>query len=131
MTVTIGKKLEMNKRQLDRSPARAAAYVALYPMLLQIAKDHGYSLAVHGSVHRDFDLVAIPWIEEAAEPLALIQAFKIATAAVTTHEEFDDLLPDCKPTSKPHGRTAYSLHVTNQGMWGGYLDVSIMPKITK
>lgn len=119
----------MNKQQPERFPARAAAYVALYPMLLQIAKDHGYSLAVHGSLHRDFDLVAIPWIEEASEPLALIQAFKAATAAVTTHEEFDYLNPNCEPTSKPHGRIAYSLHVTNKGMRGGYLDVSVMPKI--
>ncbi|MEZ5386481.1 MAG: hypothetical protein R3F13_13295 [Prosthecobacter sp.] len=114
----------------DPIPARAAAYVALYPMLLQIAKDHGYSLAVHGSVHRDLDLVAIPWIEDAAEPLTLIQAIKEATKTVTSHEEFDHLQEDCAPTVKPHGRMAYSLHVTNKGMHGGYLDISIMPKKT-
>lgn len=118
----------MSKRLTDPSPARAAAYVALYPMLHAIAKRHGYALTVHGSLHRDFDLVAIPWVEGASEPLKLIQAFKKATAAVTTHEDADYLVPDCKPTNKPHGRVAYSLHVTNQGMYGGYLDVSVMPK---
>ena len=110
-------------------PARAAAYVALYPMLQQIAKDHGYALAVHGSVHRDFDLVASPWIEEAADPLVLIQALKVATAAVTHHEDSDYLVPDCAPTKKPHGRMAYSLHVTNRGMYGGYFDISVMPRV--
>lgn len=108
-------------------PARAAAYVALYPMLLQIAKDHGYALCVHGSLHRDFDLVAVPWIKEASPALKLIRAFKRATRCVTHHEETDRMVKDCAPGKKPHGRVAYSLHVTNSGMYGGYLDISVMP----
>ena len=119
------------KELLDPSPARAAAYVALYPMLLSIAKRHGYALTVHGSLHRDFDLVAIPWIEEASEPLKLIEAIKRATRTVTLHEDGDKYCEDCHPTQKPHGRVAYSLHVTNHGMYGGYLDISIMPRSPK
>lgn len=118
----------MSKRLLDPSPARAAAYVAIYPMLVQIARRHGYALAVHGSLHRDFDLVAIPWVQEASTPLQLIRAFKKATRTVTQADGFDHLIKDCKPTIKPHGRVAYSLHVTNSGMYGGYLDISIMSK---
>ncbi len=116
------------KKILDPSPARAAAYVALYPMLHQVAKRHGYALTVHGSLHRDFDLVAIPWVEKVSPPLTLIKAFKKATRTVTTHEEFDHIgKQDCHPTEKPHGRVAYSLHVTNHGMYGGYLDISVIP----
>lgn len=118
----------MTKKLLDPSPARAAAYVALYPMLQQVAKRHGYALTVHGSLHRDFDLVAIPWIEEASEPFTLIKALKKATATVFTHEDFDHIEPEKHVTRKPHGRLAYSLHVTNSGMYGGYLDISVMPK---
>src|SRR6185369_13919559 len=119
----------MGKKQLcDPSPARGAAYVALYPMLVQIARRHGYALAVHGSLHRDFDLIAVPWVEEASDPLTLIKAIKKATRTVTSHEEFDHLVKDCQPGQKPHGRVAYSLHVTNHGMYGGYLDISVMPK---
>lgn len=110
-------------------PARAAAYCALYPMLNQIANDHGYALAVHGSVHRDFDLIAIPWVADVSEPVRLIKAFKEATRTVTSHEQ-EPVDDDCRPTHKPHGRVAYSLHVTNSGMYGGYLDVSVMPKIS-
>lgn len=116
------------KGLIEPSPARAAAYVALYPMLQQIAKRHGYALAVHGSLHRDFDIVAIPWIDEATEPLSLIKAFKKAIGAVTQSDETDYLIKDCSPKPKPHGRVAYSLHVTNKGMYGGYLDVSVMPR---
>lgn len=118
----------MSKQLFDPSPARAAAYVALYPMLLAVAKRHGYALAIHGSLHRDFDLVAIPWVEEASEPLKLIKAFKRATRTVITHEDYDHIgKQDCNPTQKPHGRIAYSLHVTNKGMYGGYLDISVIP----
>ena len=116
---------------LDNVPARAAAYVALYPMLLQIAKDHGYALAVHGSLHRDFDLVAIPWIKEASEGLTLIKEIKKKMRAVTHNDKMDYLYKDCAPTEKPHGRKAYSLHFTNDGMYGGYLDISVMPKDKK
>jgi len=108
--------------------ARAAAYCAIYPMLLQIAKDHGYALCVHGSLHRDFDLVAVPWVTEASEALDLIQAIKESICAVFHHEEYDHLTPDGRPTEKPHGRVSYSLHLTNHGMHGGYLDISVMPK---
>lgn len=113
---------------IDPVPARAAAYVALYPRLHSIAKDHGYALCVHGSVHRDFDLVAVPWVEEASDALTLIKAIKEATATVVHHDTQDHLFPECNPTKKPHGRVGYSLHVTNKGMYGGYLDISVMPR---
>lgn len=113
--------------KLDPVPARAAAYVALYPRLLQIARDHGYSLCVHGSFHRDMDLVAVPWIEHASPPLTLIKALKRVTKTVFHHEEADHLVKGGNPTRKPHGRLAFSLHTTNRGMYGGYLDISVMP----
>lgn len=113
-------------------PARAAAYVALYPMLLQIANDHGYALAVHGSLHRDFDLIAVPWVESASDALTLMRAIRRKTRTVTGHENSDrKCAKDCSPTEKPHGRRAYSLHVTNSGMYGGYLDISVMPRAPK
>lgn len=31
---------------------------------------------------------------------------------------------------KPHGRLAYSLHLTDRGGAGPYLDVSVMPRLT-
>lgn len=113
-------------------PARAAAYAALYPMLLQIANDHGYALAVHGSLHRDFDLIAVPWVESASDAVTLIRAMRKKTRTVTQHEDSDrKWAKDCSPTEKPRGRRAYSLHVTNSGMYGGYLDISVMPRVKK
>lgn len=106
------------------------AYVALYPLLSEVARKHGYCLAIHGSVGRDMDLLAAPWTETAGDPLDMIKEMKAVTASVTHSSEDDQFFPDCNPTSKPHGRLAYSLHLTDRGGAGPYLDVSVMPRLT-
>ena len=104
------------------------AYVALYPLLSEVARKHGYCLAIHGSVGQDMDLLAAPWTETAGEPLDMIKEMKAVTASVTHSSEDDQFFPDCHPTVKPHGRLAYSLHLTARGGAGPYLDVSVMPR---
>lgn len=52
----------------------AAVYVCLYPELAEIARSHGYAMAVHGSVARDFDLVCIPWAEKVDPPEAVVDS---------------------------------------------------------
>ncbi len=103
-------------------------YLTVFPALQRSAIANGYALAVHGSCIRDFDLIAVPWTDAAVDATTLIRALKSAIGAITSHEEFDDLAPDCEPHAKPHGRIAYSLHFTNRGCHGPYVDVSIMPR---
>lgn len=50
----------------DVSPA--ATYAALMPDIVQAGRDCGYAIAPHGSLARDFDLIAVPWIDEAVSP---------------------------------------------------------------
>lgn len=120
----------MSKELRDPSPARAAAYAAFYPMLQQVARRHGYALAIHGTLHRDFDLIAVPWVKDASDRLTLIKALRKTTRAVTWGRRQDRLkvYRDCSPTEKPHGRFAYSLHFTEHGGHGAYLDISVLPK---
>jgi hypothetical protein len=47
------------------SPIYAAA---LYPDLAAICISHGYALAAHGSLARDFDLIAVPWASQTSPP---------------------------------------------------------------
>lgn len=106
----------------------ATAYACIYAMLIPVAREHGYALAIHGSLNRDLDLIAVPWTETACDALTLISALKAATQTVTHGEEWDFLFPDHNPTMKPHGRQAYSLHFTDRGSQGTYIDVSVMPR---
>lgn len=50
-------------------------YMSVYPKLRQIAIDNGYTLALHGSMTRDLDLIAIAWTEKAIESKQLIVEF--------------------------------------------------------
>lgn len=71
----------------------------MYPELAEIARKHGYALAVHGSLARDLDLIAIPWTEDAGAPIDIVNEI-LSKFAVT-------LVGDVG--QKPHGRTAYTL----------------------
>lgn len=98
-------------------PCYAAVYAAaLYPELVTIGREHGYALAVHGSLRRDFDLVAVPWTDEACEPQTLIDAIT-STFAIDVLRE---------PADKPHGRRAWSIVI---GHGHCAIDLSFMPRL--
>ena len=79
----------------------APVYAALYPDLAEIAKRHGYALAIHGSLQRDFDLVAIPWAESPSLPEAVIKDITKEFSISVVGE----------PEQKLHGRLAYTISV--------------------
>lgn len=107
----------MSKEASEIKPNYAPVYAAaMYPKLCPIFHKHGYALAVHGSVSRDFDLIAVPWAKKISNPKVVIQEVmsefslkKIGRAAV-----------------KNHGRRAYVLHTTYGSF---YIDLSFFPKI--
>ena len=93
-------------------------YAILLPKLRGVAFRHGYALMIHGSMMRDFDLLACPWVENAKPADALAAAIMEACGGymIEPREGSD-------PTKMPHGRLAWSIHL------GGhlYLDLSVMP----
>mgnify|MGYP001324564615 CR=1 FL=1 len=104
----------------------APAYVALYPSLAEIARDHGYSLAIHGSVGKsnmsDLDLIAVPWMEDCTTAELLMR--NTARYLVTTfNKPIVDAMQGTKPILKPHGRLAYRFPLGN----GSAIDISVMP----
>lgn len=50
----------------------APIYCGLYVDLAEIARKHGYAMALHGSMARDFDLICIPWVELPSNPQAVV-----------------------------------------------------------
>ena len=107
----------------------APAYVAFYPMLAEIARNHHYTLAIHGSIGKnrqsDFDLVAIPWNGEASSEEELTDAiWEYAIQVMPSY--FDGFRADkWHGTNKPHGRRAWKLQIGN----GAAIDISIMPRM--
>ena len=95
----------------------ALAYLISYPLLRRIAREQGYALALHGSLARDFDLVAIPWTDEATDADALVRAICEQTDLTDTGRG---------ATDKPHGRRCFTLKGVT-GMPHGWVDLSVMP----
>lgn len=89
------------------------------------ARRKGYALAVHGSLLRDIDIVAVPWVPRAAGPLALVRAI-IEAIRGTNLTAFCDC-PRKQPTVKPHDRLAWAIHMDG----GTYIDLSVMPRRSK
>ena len=104
-----------------KAPNFAPAYVAMYPSLCTLARELGYSLCIHGTVNSDFDLVAIPWIEDAKEPEELVAV--ISERLKLIYGEFGTMVTE--PEDKPHGRKAWLFGIGA----GSAIDLSIMPKI--
>ena len=83
-------------------PANLGPFYAagLYPQIAEICRKHGYALAVHGSLARDFDLIAVPWVETVSEPREVVDELQQTFAFCKGH------IP---PEGKPHGRIGYSI----------------------
>lgn len=99
--------------------AKCRAYPALYAItymrLVPIAREKGYALALHGSMSRDLDLVAIPWADDAADARELAQAIHDSTGGVPG---------DDWGSTKLHGRLCFPIHLGG----GPYIDLSVMPR---
>jgi hypothetical protein len=114
----------------EKLAARCAAkFDALIDPLRAVARTHGYALAVHGSLSRDIDLVAVPWAEKVSPPDVLAAAIRDEADRVTGCAfwiNHDDADPNDhtkrNPAPKPHGRLAWSIHLGG----GPYIDLSIL-----
>lgn len=87
--------------------------------LRETARVHGYALAVHGSLEKDIDIVAAPWVDDATSADELAEAIADASKRLTGWGNITN-----GPEDKPHGRRAYSIivHIST------VIDLSVMPK---
>lgn len=105
----------------------APAYALAYPVLAEAARSVGYALALHGTLGRDCDLVAIPWTEEAQDGNALLLALTTHACLEIVSSGHDEAQrPTYQPVAKPHGRVAYTLRFRYGD--GASFDLSIMPR---
>lgn len=88
------------------------------PGMREVARSHGYALAVHGSEMRDFDVIAVPWVERVSLPFVLAFALcEVVEGVITKGGK-----PDDSPTVKPHRRLCWSIQIGG----GAYIDLSVI-----
>ncbi len=98
-------------------------YAQILPRIRAAGKTLGYAIAIHGSMARDLDLLAAPWIADAAGAEELVAAVAEAVHGfvigdVTARGTVET------PTLQPHGRRSWNI------CWGGkpMIDLSVMPR---
>lgn len=108
-------------------------YAAIFPPLQELAREMGYNLLLHGSLNRDCDLVAVPWVDNPKAELHFIQSMhKLLSGGC--HELKEQYL-HC---ILPGGRSSYNIvmnigELNKYGIWKSesecrwYLDISITP----
>ena len=84
------------------------------------AKRCGYAVGWHGSLARDVDLIAVPWVDHAYPPREMVDHVVNSVGGWIKPSD------NC-PREKPHGRLAWSIHLLGTGT---YIDLSVMPLIT-
>lgn len=94
-------------------------YAAFLTKSRIIAKEEGYAIATHGSLTRDFDVVAIPWTKEARKPINLVTRLCFNTGWKTQ---------DGDPVEREHGRLVWSL-IREEFADPRFIDFSVMPSI--
>ena len=75
---------------------------SLLPQLTKVARRCGYAIAAHGSMTRDLDLIAMPWVEHALKPETLVM--RIEHELLGHHHSCSHWKLDGITGGKPHGR---------------------------
>lgn len=98
-----------------KKPSYAPLYAALYPELATMFRQHGYALAIHGSLQRDFDLIAVPWIASPSNTNEIIKELVKEFGGQEMGE----------PETREHGRLIYTIAIS---FGECFIDLSFMPR---
>lgn len=93
----------------------APLYCGMYPEMAELVRAHGYALAVHGSLRRDFDLICVPWAAQTSAPDDVVAALEREFALRRVGE----------PDVTHHGRRRYTLAIS---FGECFVDLSFMPR---
>ncbi len=111
-------------------------YAIFFTQMKAIAEDYGYNLLLNGSLDRDMDLVAVPWVDKPQDEQEMIKDFQKYLKGIVT------LMSDNKVhyTVLPGNRHAYVIELNRgdrHGEWTRfedeeyYLDISVIQSSIK
>jgi hypothetical protein len=109
--------------------AKPRLYAMYFQTLMKIARKMGYNLLISGSMNRDLDLVAVPWVNDPKPEIKLIQAFdRYLRGTYSKNTEY------YMYKRLPGGRNSYVINLNRFRDKKGvdaeyYLDISITPLV--
>jgi len=119
-------KVELLDALVDHDIMTEQKFLDLLPAIRTAAKEHGYAVGLHGSLARDFDIIAVAWTPTASPPDDVAMAIKIAAGGMRGWRVFRD-----QGEPKPHGRLCYAFDFDKcEQNNRGYCDLSVVPPTT-
>lgn len=99
---------------------RSALYASIWEDIRKAAWECGWAVALHGSLSRDMDIMAMPWVEECTDAETMINAIIERCFGENIISKYGTKIDK----NKPHGRICYLIPIYEDM----YLDISIMSK---
>jgi len=102
-----------------------AFYRSIIPTMRDAARECGYALGVHGTLRRDLDIIAAPWVEDHVDRHDLARELQLAACGLS--------METYQWERKPCGRFAVSFPVcwvefADRRPSTGHVDLSVMPR---
>lgn len=125
--------------------AKPSLYAFYFEIIKQIGVNYGYNIVLHGSMNRDLDLIAIPWVEKIGDKDEMIDkiAELIGGVVMMQNRSVNNIEGDRFSTTH-HGRINYLININRdfEYYFDGtsatikdysdpqtYIDISIIPTI--
>lgn len=108
---------------------KPSLYAEYYFILKAIAYDFGYNLVLHGSLHRDLDLIAIPWANKIKSSDKMILKMAKVLGGMVLRSSKKEMF-----SRMTHGRIAYVIDLYRFDKdfkydHQYYIDISVTPTI--
>lgn len=114
-----------------------AFYESILPAIRDAARECGYAIGVHGSMRRDLDLIAVPWIPTPRRGDTQILAMPSSLAVAIQQAATGGIACESSAIQwekKPHGRVATSLPICwinwpDAKAGTGHIDLSVVASV--
>lgn len=94
--------------------AKPNLYACYFFNMKEVAVSYGYNLVVHGSMNRDLDLIAIPWVDDPKPELELIKALAVCIGGKVMGKAIEGA-ENSYVSKLPGGRVNYVINLNRGG----------------
>jgi hypothetical protein len=92
--------------------AKPNLYSFYFEIIKEIGLRYGYNIIVHGSINRDLDLIAIPWVEVVGDKEKMVDEIVDVISGILSiqNRSIEDTV-GTRYGLKPHGRIVYIINI--------------------
>lgn len=98
----------------DKKPhhAKPSLFAFYFEIIKEIGSKYGYNIVLHGSMNRDLDLIAIPWVENIGDKEVMVDeiAEVIGGTLLMQNRSVNDTI-GTRYGYKPHNRRVYIINI--------------------